>query len=448
MQGDLDNALKQFELCYRLAIEGKKLVDQVLALQNIGLVYKEKADYQNALKYLNEGVQLANKYGLKEEGLRVAIIIPAVLTEQKKYSEAEQELKKYLNQSLKLEIIDLSSEIYDNLIDIAKEKGDYKLALAYFQQNTELKEKQINQQKERALAEANASLSLYVANQKILESETLLFQKTREKNILIIGLIFSLIITIGLFIVLYRLKKLNHALIISKTELTESNNIKNKLFSIIGHDLRGSQSTTLGVLGLIEDDELDPIEQKKYIKTIIKQTKSSLAILDDLLLWGQAQIKGKSLEKDVIFISPVVQSTLDLNLKTILEKSLSIKPNDLSEKSVFMDKNHFSFVVRNLIANAIKFTPSGGEIEIKVESHSNTQYKISIADNGIGIPDEELKNIFTPDSKSRKGTKDEKGTGLGLTLCNEFVRANGGEIWAEKNFKKGTILCFTVDKGV
>ena len=121
MQGDLDNALKQFELSYRLAVEGKKPIDQVLALQNIGLVYKEKEEYQKALKYLNEGVRLANKYGLKEEGLRVAIIIPAILTEQKKYSKAEQELNDYLNQSLKLEIIDLSSEIYDNLIGISKE---------------------------------------------------------------------------------------------------------------------------------------------------------------------------------------------------------------------------------------------------------------------------------------------------------------------------------------
>jgi signal transduction histidine kinase len=446
IKGDLDNALKQFELSYKLALKDKRIVDQVLAYQNIGLVYKERNDYKNAIKYLDAGIALAQKSGLHEEELRISIAKPSILIEQKNYSLAKQQFLQILEKSKKIELNDLSIEIYSSLVYILQEQQDYKSALVYFKEGTALKNLQTNKLKQRALAEANVSLGLYTANQKILESESLLFQKTREKNILLIVLLFGALLTVGLIVVSLRLKKLNDKLNIKKADLTESNHVKNKLFSIIGHDLRGSQGTTLGILGLIEEGELDPIEQKKYIEIVIKQTTSSLAILDDLLLWGQAHVKGEKLEKKPLLVLPFVQKAIDLNLDIITEKSISISPIALENLNIIMETNHFAFVIRNLIANAIKFTPHQGAVEIYAEDYSGRLIKICVSDNGIGIPNGDLESIFLPESLSRKGTNNEKGTGLGLTLCKEFVKANGGEIWAEQNDKKGTRLCFTVEK--
>ncbi|MBK0383276.1 tetratricopeptide repeat-containing sensor histidine kinase [Pedobacter sp. SD-b] len=447
IRGDLDNALKQFELSYKIAAEERNLINQVLALQNIGLVYKEKKQYQKALSILEKGINTAKKSNLKEEELRITINVPLVVFEQKKYHLAQTQLLDLLKKAKKLGLEDLQVEIYNVLVETSEAQNNFKSAFDYYKSGSNIKDKQINEQKQRALAEANASLGLYKANAKILEGNQLLFQTRKERNIILVVLIAIAILSFVLIFVLIRLKNTNDELSISKIELTESNSIKNKLFSIIGHDLRGGHGSTLGILGLIKNGDLDAEEQAKYLDLIIKQSTSSLETLDDLLLWGKAQIKGNNLQKVNIQILPVIQKVIDLNIKAINEKKLVLNTIDLEGKSIFMDANHFAFIIRNLMANAIKFTPSNGQINIYAENHQNNLIKICVADNGIGIPEEDLKNIFLPDSKSRRGTNNEKGTGLGLTLCNEFVMANGGKIWAEQNNNQGTVLCFTCEKG-
>jgi signal transduction histidine kinase len=447
MKGDLSNALNQFHKSYNNALKHNNYVDQVLALQNIGLVFKEKKDYLTADKSFKEGIALAKKQGLKEEELRISLSRTLILFDQKKYDLAQNQLINLLNEGKKIELEDLEIEIYNNLEAIAKVKQNYKSALYYFKKNCEVKDKQLNQQKQQAVAEANASLGLYKANEEVLEGKNLLFQKIKEKNIILGGLIFAGLVSIGLIIVLYRLKRLNVKLNHSKLELTNSNNIKNKLFSIIGHDLRGSYGMTLGILELIKEDELTEAEQQKYLDLVIKQSESSLTILDDLLLWGQAQIKGTKLNQLLLPVLPTVQKSINFNIEAINDKCLTVNKIDLENKNVFMDANHFAFVIRNLLANSIKFTPKNGEINIYAQDYGEGLIRICVADNGIGISTEDLKNVFLPDSKSSLGTNSEKGTGLGLTLCNEFVKANGGEIWAEKNADQGTIICFTCLKG-
>ncbi|OAQ41815.1 hypothetical protein A5893_01475 [Pedobacter psychrophilus] len=447
IKGELDKALKQFQIGYQSAFDDKRPMDQVLALQNIALVYKEKGDFQNALKNLETGIELSKKNGLKEEELRISINVPSVLFDQKKYKLAETQLLILLEKTKKLELEDLEIEIYNALVETSKAQNDYKSALSYFENSSQLINKAIDVQKQRALAEANASLGLYKAKAEILESKNLLFQKTREKNIILGVLIFIAVLSVVLILVLIRLKVFNDRLNINKTELTESNNIKNKLFSIIGHDLRGAYGTTLGILNLIKDGELEQEEEQKYLDLIIKQSTSSLATLDDLLLWGQAQIKGNKLSKVKVSVLQEVDKGISLNLEAISEKHLSLNKIDLDEKNVFIDANHFAFIIRNLIANAIKFTPKNGEIKIYADDYDVNLVKICVADNGIGISNEDLKSVFLPDSKSRRGTSNEKGTGLGLTLCHEFITANGGKIWAEQNAEQGTIICFTCQKG-
>ena len=443
IKGDLDKALKQFQISYQSALNEKRPLEQVLALQNIALVYKEKGDYQNALKNLTTGIELAQKCGLKEEELRILINVPLVLLDQKKYNLAKMQFLNLLEQTKKLEVEDLEVEIYNALVETAKAQKDYKSALTYFQNSSKLTNKQIDNQRQKALAEANANLGLYKANAEILVNKNLLFQKTREKNMILGVLISIIVLSVVLILVLLRLKNLNDTLNLSKIELTESNNVKNKLFSIIGHDLRGGYGATLGVLNLIKDGDLDADEQIKYLDLTINQSTSSLAILDDLLLWGQAQIKGTKLSKAVVPILKEVEKGINLNLEAINKKHLVLNKIDLKEKQVFMDTNHFAFIIRNLLANAIKFTPKYGEINIYTEDFDKSFIKICVADNGIGIPKEDLKNVFLPNSKSTRGTNNEKGNGLGLTLCNEFIKANGGEIWAEQNSNHGTIISFT-----
>ena len=448
IKGDLDKALGMFNQSYSLALRSKKVLDQVLAFQNIGLVYKEKGNYKKAYQYLNSGLELAKRNGLREQELRLAINIPITLIAEKKYIPAEGKLLALLLDAKALGLKDLTLEIYQNLTDLAKMQGNYKMALSYFSDFANLKDKQINEQKGKALQEANISLGLYKANQKLAENENLLFQKNRERNV-IFGILFFVAVLLGFLVfILMRLKRLNCRLNIKREQLTESNNIKNKLFSIIGHDLRSHQSTTLGILNLIKEGELDEKELKVYLDMIIKQSQSALATLDDLLLWGQAQIKGNTLEMSTHAVLPIIKRAIDLNAEAIREKKLHFKTVDLRGIEIIAYGSHLSFIIRNLIANAIKFTPNEGNIVIYSEEYTTDLLKLCVADDGVGMSKNELVTIFSPENVSKRGTNNESGTGLGLILCKEFVEANGGKIWAEGNTNGGTTICFTCKKGL
>ncbi len=443
IKGDLVEAERLFRKANAWAIKDGKVTEQVLSLQNLGLIYKEKSDYKKAKEILEEGLALAKKHGLAETGLRLEVNLPLLLVEQEKYKLAETQYLNIADRAKKAGIDDLVVEVFQNLVQLSEMEGNYKSAYKYLQELNRFKNLQFNEQKERSLAEANVSLGLYRANAKLLENENLLFQKDRERSIVIGILAFVGLLLFVLTLILFRLKKFNDKLNRKKEELTESNNIKNKLFSIIGHDLRGNQGTTLGILELLKDDEFDGAEKKKYLDLIIKQSKSALATLDDLLLWGQAQIKGGAQQKSSFDIVPLINRSLDLNTEAVHEKELKIKIIDIEGKYAFADTNHFSFIIRNLLANAIKFTQKGGTIRIYAMDYKKGLLKICVADNGIGVAKEELLTIFSPESISKSGTNNETGTGLGLTLCKEFVEANGGEIWAERNIEGGTTVCFT-----
>lgn len=443
IRGDLDKALDLFKQGYNVSLRNNEITNQVSSLQNIGLVYKDKRDFKTALSYLNKGVDLANKHRLIAEGLRVAVNIPSLMVEKKQFSLAEDKLKEILLNAKDQNLNDLVLEIYRNLVDIAKTQNNYKDAFDYFNEYTKLNDKQNDEEKQRALQEASVSLGLYKANAEILKKDTLLFQKNRERNILFSILLFVGILLGFLVFILFRLKKLNGRLNNKKELLTESNNIKDKLFSILGHDLRGHQGTTLGILNLLKDGELSNEEAELYLGMLIKQSQSALATLDDLLLWGKAQIKGDKHLQTQLEVLPYCQSVFDLNSEAIHEKHLTVRVIALEGIKVLANSNHFSFVIRNLIANAIKFTPNHGTIKVYHEIYQKDKIRICIADTGLGLSNEELESIFSPGNVSKRGTNNETGTGLGLMLCKEFVEANGGKIWAERNQDGGTTVCFT-----
>ncbi|HET8829354.1 MAG TPA: tetratricopeptide repeat-containing sensor histidine kinase [Pelobium sp.] len=443
IRGDLEKALELFRKGYSVALNDKNETYQISALQNIGLVYKDKGDFDKALSYLHKGLELANKSGLISEGLRVAVNIPVVLVAKKQYNQAVVKLKEILIKAKEQKLDDLVLEVYRNLVDIAKTQDNYKEAFGYFTEYSQLKDKQINEQKQRALQEASVSLGLYRANQELVEMDNLLFQKNRERNIIFGILLFVAILMGFLVFILFRLRKMNLRLNVQKTLLTESNNIKNKLFSIIGHDLRGHQGTTLGILNLIRDGDLSQEETQLYLNMMIKQSQSALTTLEDLLLWGRAHIKGDGHLQSELEISKYIQGAFDLNSEAIHEKKLNVKAVDLENTKVIANSNHFSFIIRNLIANAIKFTPNEGRISVYSRTYNERLLKICVADTGQGLSNDELESIFSPEIVSKRGTNNERGTGLGLILCKEFVEANGGKIWAEQNPEQGTIVCFT-----
>ena len=167
--------------------------------------------------------------------------------------------------------------------------------------------------------------------------------------------------------------------------------------------------------------------------------------LNNLLTWSKSQMNG-FVNKPISFqIHEKVNSSIQLLQENANQKKIAIVNNVPTSAEIYCDVNQFNLIVRNLVTNGIKFTPSGGEIRIHADE-KNQFWEISIKDNGVGISPEVLKKLFKPDSAlhSTYGTNKEKGTGLGLLLCKEMVEKNGGKISVESIPNEGTTFYFTM----
>ncbi|MGE0021895.1 MAG: ATP-binding protein [Draconibacterium sp.] len=225
-----------------------------------------------------------------------------------------------------------------------------------------------------------------------------------------------------------------------ENQLIEMNATKDKFFSIIAHDLKNPVSNVLGFSNLLNEElnSFDGNEIAQYVSLINTSAKQTLNLLDNLLQWSMMQ-QGKMLfEPKPLILSEITKDVIDIVNENVKLKQISVF-NNVPEKLILTaDENMLKTLLRNLIHNAVKFTNQGGKIEISA-SGQNNGVLISVADNGVGIDKNNLKKIFDIGSGySTRGTHNEKGTGLGLILCKEFVEKHNGRIWVESEQGKGS----------
>ncbi len=235
-------------------------------------------------------------------------------------------------------------------------------------------------------------------------------------------------------------KEAENELIQSENRLKELNSIKDKLFSIIGHDLKGLLNNVLGLSELIETefDSFSPKELRLYNQYILRSSQTIAELLENLLTWSCAQRNILKVIPQLVPVHYIIEKSLNPVSQNAVSKEISVKNNVEPTSLVFADESMLTTIIRNLISNSIKFTNRGGIISVDAEQN-NGHVIISIADNGIGISPEKMQHLFKPDkNRSGVGTEGEKGTGLGLIICKDFVERNDGKIWAESNQEDGT----------
>ncbi|MEI7811147.1 MAG: PAS domain S-box protein [Ignavibacteria bacterium] len=236
-------------------------------------------------------------------------------------------------------------------------------------------------------------------------------------------------------------------LIGTKEYLEKINSEKNKLFSIIAHDLK---SPFQGLLGIAESmsvdinsfskDELSEASQMMY-----DTSKNLFTMLNNLLEWARMQQGMISFNPTEIFLSDIVFQNIELIINRGEQKGIEIIHETDRNQTVYADEAMLNSVMRNLLSNAVKFTKHGGKIIVRVAEAENNMMEISVTDSGIGIPEYLSEKLFKTDEKTgRQGTDGEPSTGLGLLLCKEFVEKHGGRIWMTSVEKKGTTFYFTI----
>jgi signal transduction histidine kinase len=242
------------------------------------------------------------------------------------------------------------------------------------------------------------------------------------------------------------IKQRNRELYESEIKLKEALQTKDKFFSIIAHDLRGPIGTLMNTIQFLAEniDELSKEELYELLQLNSKSIKNTFELLENLLTWARSQKGAIEYKPEIIDLKKIVRHTLDILSDIADKKTISIITDIPEDESAFFDKDMITTVIRNLISNSIKFTPVGGSIFISTKKNDN-QIEITIRDTGVGISEENLRKLFRIDqNKSTFGTQGEKGTGLGLILCREFVEKNGGEIWVESETGKGSSFIFTL----
>jgi len=244
-----------------------------------------------------------------------------------------------------------------------------------------------------------------------------------------------------------QLKKTEKALVKSEKRLKKLNEMKNNLFSIIGHDLKSPLGNIVALSNfLLSDKNLASSEIKEYGFMIKESGQKITNLLENLLEWARSQAETSEPDKQIVNVKTVCQDILNLYDSLAHQKEITIENSTNRNFLVEADKEMLKTIFRNLLSNAIKFTSSGGHVQISCKTKGN-YLVISVTDNGIGITEEQQKTLFEPSASEVKksiGTGGESGTGLGLMISKKFVELNGGTIWVESKPEIGSTFYFTL----
>ncbi|WP_082063907.1 ligand-binding sensor domain-containing protein [Draconibacterium sediminis] len=243
-----------------------------------------------------------------------------------------------------------------------------------------------------------------------------------------------------------QIKEQNEVITAKNKELNELNRTKDKFFSIIGHDLRNHFNIIIGFSEnlLMSFRNMDETNQERHISNIYKSSIQANDLLGNLLTWARVQRNAITFNPEPINVTEKIRELLRFHEEAALKKNILIEVFAKEELVANADVNMFSTIIRNLVANAVKFTHNDGEIAILV-GRKKSWCEVKIKDNGIGIEHDKLQSIFSIESTEvTRGTSGEKGTGLGLVLCKEFVEKHGGKISVESEVGKGSKFIFTL----
>lgn len=242
-------------------------------------------------------------------------------------------------------------------------------------------------------------------------------------------------------------KKMEDKLRERNQQLEKLNDMTNKIYSVVGHDLKTPLSSILGLSDLLLDD-IEDFEDENALKenlSIIRQSALKMSdLLGDLLNWARIQTDDLTLNKTEFSISEIVRNTIDLLTIPAEQKGISLQFNNSESFQIFADKQLIATIVRNFISNALKFSDEGDTVEVDIH-RDEKQWHLSVEDEGVGISEKNLQRLFHDRNHlNKKGTQDEKGSGIGLRLCKELAEEHGGKISVESELGKGSTFTLTI----
>jgi two-component system, sensor histidine kinase and response regulator len=456
VNGHLEQGKLWFKKAYALAEQNQDRAWLGILSGNIGSIHLKLEQYDSSLICYTQNLKFIKNTTEFENEVETYAQLGKVFLAKKDFTNA----KTYLDSSVMIiqerkikfsdffNPMDIINKAYADLYAVT---GDYPLAFSYYEKFHHValeKQRNVNGRSLKHLE------SEYAFKQKFKEVEML--KKVNEANVLIINqqryitgafAIIILMLSIWAFNAYYtgrQRKKLNKDLSKSNAELERLNHVKDKLFSVLSHDLRSPLSTLKSMMSLLQDGHIKQEELSPLYGRIQEQLEASGSVLESLLQWAKAEIIETRVEAEKIVLADVVDDVAQ-QLKSVIDQKDIRFVNDLNTDLIAVaDKIHVEIILRNLITNAVKFTRHLGIVKIdgKINQESIEVY---VEDNGMGMHESEVKNLFDPGNHfTTIGTNQEKGTGLGLLITKEMIAKNGGNIWVSSRKHQGTTFTFTL----
>jgi len=350
---------------------------------------------------------------------------------------------------------EIISEIYAKL-------GQFELAYEFHQKFKLHSDTLFNEQKEQELNYLQLQQELF-KNEALANEVDLQKQIINRKNLFIVLVIAGGLMFLVLAMRLYQAKKIQNRLIerlqlkkdeieqqantisLNNDQLQKLNNTKDQLLSVISHDVRSPMASVQSLLSLFENGQIDREMHDQLLKDLSKQVNIVSEMLTTLLHWAKSQMTGIHPNPEPVGITGAIREQIIFWKDLAHKKGVTIGEAPLTMVKALVDREHIRIVLRNLIGNAVKFTPSGGFIDFEVQIYAE-RISILVRDNGIGMSQEKLDNLFKEFGKNIQefGTDNEPGTGIGLILCKQFLDKAGGEIEALSEIGKGSVFMVTL----
>jgi signal transduction histidine kinase len=458
-----ENALKAAK-----ELEKKSLINSVL--NDLGSMYAETGDTEKAIATYQEApFHKSGEANYKSGSFELQLA--NLYIQEGELSNAKKHLDNGSSIALKLKSKRLYRDYYRTLADYQLKKGNQSESVLAFQKLLQYQDSIADEKLSNKIEELDSRHAMSIKNQEnqVLRDENQ-EQQLKITRQYIVGLLILMVFILAIFILIIRYRNnlkdnellhLKNSLVhqhqeelieamkrikISEDKLRVANDTKDKMFSLIAHDLRGAIGNISNGLRMYlgeEDLNLTDQDKEEFLQALFHSSDNAYELLENLLFWAKNQTSTLSANKQMVDACSIINSNIGLLSDLAKIKSINLFTSENPSIEVFVDWNMINTVLRNLISNAIKFTNKGGNVEIKSEIG---QYfiKISVIDDGIGMLPDQIDNIY--DGKTTDGTAAEKGTGLGLTLCRDFLIKNHGKMIVSSVIDKGSTFAFIIPR--
>jgi signal transduction histidine kinase len=452
-------ATKYFDNALQVAKKEQDSVLIAVIYGNIATFHFDKGEYQEALPYYKEALRINLAYQGDIEQIALTYnALGKTYLQIKQTNLAEKNFQQALQLALPNHIHLALQEAYHGLAQIYALKNDFGKAYQYHTLYKQASDSTNIKSKNLAVLEMQHRFDIEAKDNQILLLTKDIEKHYFQKVSFVAGAISLIILTFFFIRNYWKERKINHLLneqnqqishqkeeIQAQAEqLAQVNETKDKLFSIVSHDLRSPLNSLSSALELLQTQNISQVDFQRLVVDLQRNLDSVHNTLENLLQWAYNQMNGIKTQPQVFDIKQITEEIVALYQHKAEAKEISLSDLVRAKTLIIADKNQIRLIIRNLVANAIKFTATGGKVTLNAEIKEDWVI-CSVADTGVGMSQADAKKLFQSGTYfSKRGTANEKGTGLGLLLCKEFIEKNKGQIWLKSKENEGTTFYFSL----